>query len=811
MNMGSLLQDVRYALRAMGKTPGFTAIAVIALALGIGANSAVFSICDGLIIGPLQVPNLDRIMVVWSVRPSNENEFLAVSVANYRDWQEQATSFEHMSAYRESNYTLTISGAPERVEGVALTDQFFTTFGVQAERGRLFSQDEFTDGAHRVVVLSDQFWRQRFGADSSAIGQTMLLNGAPHTIVGVAEKSFNFPAGSDFYVPFVPSPDMLTARGDGQIIVLGSLKPDVTAAQAEVEMRAIAARLAERYPRTNEGSTVAVDPLGNQIVEFGTRAFLGALMLSVGLVLMIACANIANLLLARTTDRQKELSIRLALGASRWDLARLILTETAILAMLGAGLGMVFALWILDIFQRGIPAEFVKYLPGWSAIGLNFRSLGFAVGAAVAATMLAGLAPSLLVTRSDINQSLKDEGKSTTAGPRRQRARNALVVVEIVLTLILVATSAMILKRFAELVNTNPGYNPENTLTMGISLPSDQYDETRAAAFFDRAVRDISDMSGVESAAAISRLPGDELFNPKGFEVEGRPIQNTADEAAVYQLVVQGEYFKTVQIPMLEGRAFLAEDRADSTRVGIVNESTARRFFGDESPIGKRVRFVADGDDAPWITIVGVAKDIRHHWYNERPWCVMYQPLAQSPRNSMYLALRTNAEPTQMTAGIRAHIATIDPEQPIYGVRSLKRVFDNSVAGLRIISQLMALFAVTALLLAILGIHAVLAYSVTQRRHEIGIRMALGAQPGDVLRMIAIQAMRLMIVGLAIGTPAAFGLCWLLSAVVQNAVRLEVLPFALTTSMVLVVALAASLQPARRAARVDPMTALRLD
>jgi putative ABC transport system permease protein len=812
--MSTFLNDVRYGLRMLSKSPGFTLIAVFALALGIGANSAIFSVVNAMLLRPLPFPEPDRLVVIWETNPNlsaNLRLRNEASPANLKDWTAQSTSFENIAAFRWDDYNLTGGDLPEQLLGHPVTVNMFDTLKTRPLLGRTFLPDEGNANAGRVVVLSYKLWQRRFGANSGIVNQNISLNGESYTVVGVMPPEFAFPAAaSELWVPMRFEGQLFESRQAHFLYTRARLKPGVTLAQAQAEMDTIAARLRQQYPETNTDRGVRLVSLHEESVHQLKPALL-ALLGAVGFVLLIACANVANLMLARATARHKEIAIRTALGASRWRVVRQLLTESVLLSLVGGALGILFAMWGVDLLLASVPKEFSLFFYGWDKIGLDLRVLSFTVGVSILTGLIFGLAPALQASKFDLNESLKDGGRTSgvAAGGARRGLRGVLVVAEVALALVLLVGAGLMIKSFIRLLDVRPGFDPQNLLTMQLSLPGARYgNDAQVLAFYGQLHERLKSQPGVEGVGFVNYLPMAGSGGTTNFIFEGRPAPPVGQYPEANFRIASTDYFATMKIPLSRGRNFNAQDRADSPRVVVINETLARLYFPNEDPLGKRL-LSPDGTNPS--EIIGVVGDVKHFGLEDEAESYLYVPHAQNANGTLALVLRSHGDPQQMTALVRREVSALDKDQPVVDIKNMEQRLSETMSPRRLTVFLLGIFASVAMILAAVGIYGVIAYSVTQRTHEFGIRMALGAQRGDIIRLVIGQGMWLVLVGLAVGLVGAFAMTRLMESLLFQVKPGDPLTFAVVALLLSAVALLACYIPARRATKVDPMIALRYE
>src|SRR5689334_3598792 len=806
--MDAFLNDIRYAIRNLVKRPAFTIIATVTLALGIGANSAIFSAVYSLLLKPLPFPEIDRVITIWDKAPSRGYTHNEVAMANYLDWRAQNHSFDQLALYRWWSVNLTGIDTPERIQGFQVTANFIDVTGIKPILGRAFTEEENQPGNGAVAIIANSLWQRRFGGDPNIVGKTITVNRLPVTIIGVMPNTLSYPVPGEIYAPLTITPALASNRQSHDSYVIGRLKPGVSVQSAQADIDNITARLEQQYPETNTKLGATVFPIvADTVRKYDTGVWVA--MGAVAFVLLIACANVANLMLARASGRQREIALRAALGASRWRIVRQLLTESVIVALLGGLLGILVAVWGLDALRAANPGDAARFAPGWCQLGINVPVLAFTIALSVFSGLVFGLAPALQVSKPNLNESLK-EGSRQSSG-RSHGLRSSLVVFEIALSLVLLVCAGLFFRSFLTLFKTDPGFDPDHVLTMNLILPRAKYkDEPQSAAFYKELVQRVKATPGVESAAAVNFLPLGGSNASEDYLVEGEPQPGPGHENEGRYRVCTADYFSTMRIPIVKGRAFTEQDKAGVTPVVIVNETLARKHWPGQDPIGKRIRFDYPIDKAPWLEIVGVSKDVRHELTLEvTP--EFYLPHAQDSWNSMVLVARTKVDPALLAGTIRQKVWAIDKDQPVFDVKTMQEVRAISV-GLQTFSSVMiGTFAGVALLLASIGIYGVMAFVVTQRTQEIGIRMALGARGIDVLSLVLTGGMKLAVLGLLIGLAAAWAVTRFFATLLVGVQPTDLLTFSVVSFCLLAAAFLACYLPARRATKIDPLAALRYE
>ena len=803
--------DIQYAVRNIARKPLFYSVVILTLALGIGANAAIFTVVNGVLLQPLPYPHPDRLMMVWTHNPRQGFDKDVGTYPNFEDWRRASQSFERMSAYYGASVTLTESGDPAQIRGARVTPEFFETMGVVPLQGRAFSAADGRAGGERVVIVAHGLWMRRFGANASIVGRRIVLNGVPHEVVGVMPASFAHPADAELWMPLAPVGELealFSERGSYWLTIIGRLKPGVTRVAAQSEMDVIAARLEKEYP-SNAGIGIRLVPMHEEVVG-DVKGPLLILLGAVCFVLLIACANVANLLLTRAASRQRELAIRAALGADRRRLVRQLLTESVVLGLLGGAAGLVLAALSTDLLQTLAPAE----LPRLSDIAIDRRVLAYAAAASVFTSLLFGLVPALHASRRDSGGRLNEGGRTGTDSRRSRRMRAALAVGELAIALVLLVGAGLLIRSFIALNSADPGFATRGVLALRLHLPPASYGEPdRIAGFYEQLVERLKALPGVESAAAgssllLSRLPASASIN-----IEGRPplAANERNIPVPYDSVTP-EYFSTLQIPLRRGRMFTRSDAAQSQQVVMVNEAFVRRFFPAEDPIGRRVTFGNPSrPGTEWQTIVGVVADTKRGGFEREPWAETYFPMRQAPERQAFVLLRTSGDPVTLVAATQAAVWAIDRNQAIASIRTVPELLAQRELNRRFTTLLLGVFASVALVLAIIGTYGVIAHGTAQRTQEIGIRIALGADRRMIRRMVLIGGLRIAAAGLAIGVAGALALTRVLSGLLFGVSARDPVTFIVVPLALFAVALAACWIPARRAMQVEPVIALRGD
>ncbi len=819
--------EIKVALRGLFKTPGFTALAILTIALAIGANSTMFALVNAILVRPLPYQNPSRLALLWEKFGGQGLERIPVSAPEFRDLERDVKSTEHIAAFNYTNFNLARDGNPERISGAVVSPDLFPLLGVDPIRGRTFAREEEGEGHDDVIVISERLWRRRFNSDPALVGQSLLLSGRPYTVVGIMPATFEFPiplfnvqGGQfgqrvDIWKPIAFSKSEMESRGSRSYGVIARLRTGVSISAAQAELNGIIGNWYHLHPDNYN----AADKFGaflyglqEQVVS-GMRTGLLILLGAVAFVLLIACANIATMLLARASSRERELAIRVALGAGPWRLFRQLLTESVLLSVTGGAIGLLFSVWGLEIFKR----VGARTLPRLAEVNLDFTVVVVTALVSVGTGILFGLLPAIVSAKPELTEVLKDGGRGATSGPKRNRLRDLLVVSEIALALMLLIGAGLLMKSFIRIQAISPGFNPEKILTLEVSLPPAKYPRLEKGktgidsrvAFFDEARRRVRQLPGVEACALADILPLSGTNSDSSFAIENRPTDRSQPGPDEEIREITPDYFRVLQTPLLQGRALSEADTADAPLVTIINEALARKYWPNEDALGKRITF----DDprkpgARWTTIVGIVANIRHRSLEQDPQPEYYIPLTQSPYGTMLMVVRSQQDPRGLASSIRREIQSIDSEQPVADVRTFETVIAEAMAPRRLSVVLFGIFSAIALLLAGVGTYGVISYLVVQRTHEIGVRMALGAQRSDVFVLVVGHAFRLAVVGITIGLVMAFFAARTMATMLYRVAPFDLATFVTVTLLLAGIAFVASYIPALRATKADPMIAL---
>ncbi|HEY2934610.1 MAG TPA: ABC transporter permease [Acidobacteriota bacterium] len=810
--LDALLQDLRFGARVLLKNPAFTLVAMLALALGIAANTAIFSVVNAVLLQPLPYKDADHLVKVWGRftgigLPNDQNWF---SAPEFRELQQLNKSFTHVAAISGASFNINADGTPERIEGAQVSAGFFSLLGVQAHVGRTFLPGEDEPGRDNVVVLTHGLWNRRFGGDRNVSAKTINVNGRTFSIAGVLPPDFQFPGEAEMWAPLAFSPDALGPgnRGSHGLEVLARIKPELSLQQARADMATVTRRIIEQnkdYPYRRFDYELLLVPLLDEVVG-DIRAALWILMGAVGFVLMIACANVANLLLARGAARDREIAVRGALGAGRARLVRQLLTESLLLSLLGGIAGLLLAHWGLRVLIHLSEATY----PRIAGATLDGSVLAFTILISLLTGVLFGIVPALQSSRLQLHDSLKESTRAMSSGPASLRLRRLLIAAEIALSLVLLVGAGLLIKSFLRLQDVDGGFRPEGVLTMRISLPQPKYAQPELRrAFFRELMNRVSRLPGVEAAGGIAALPVTGAGGSGTTTVDSRAVSGDKASPEADWRAVTPDAFRALGVALLKGRYFDDRDNETSEPVAIIDETMSRTFWPDENPIGRRLKRGGAQSTNPWMKIVGVVKHVRYRTLETPSRVQLYWPHAQTPTSALSLAIHSSLDPGSLTNAVRAQVSAIDRDQPLYRVRTMEQILSDSLARRRLLMVLLAIFAGCALLLAAVGIYGVMSYSVSQRAHEIGIRMALGAKRYQVLKLVLAQSFSLTLAGVAAGLIGSYALTKLMATLLFNVGTKDPATFALVAGTLTIVALLASYLPARRATLVDPMRVLR--
>ncbi|HMD96018.1 MAG TPA: ABC transporter permease [Terriglobia bacterium] len=807
--MSDVIQDLKYGIRMLARNPVFAVVVVLVLALGIGANTAIFSVVNAVLLRPLPYEDSGRLVTIWGKNLPKGEDMDSVSAPDFADWRAQNRVFAEIAGSTDDMFTLTGAGDPAAIIAYQFDANFFHLLGVPPLVGRTFLPEEEQPGKNHVVVLNYALWQSRFGGDRGIVGKSITLSGTPYTVIGVMPRSFDWPQDVQLWVPINVDPQWTGNRGIRYLRVMGRLKPGVTIKQAETEMNTIAGRLERQFPTTNRDQGARIITV-REFIAGDIRPALLVLLAAVALVLLIACANVANLLLARASARQKEIAVRTALGASRLRIVRQFLTESLLLALMGGVAGLLVAYWgasgLVAMFPRTISN---LSIPRVDEIPIDGRVLAFAVLTSLLGALLLGLIPAFQACRLNPNEALKESGRSITGSAQGRRFRSALVVSEVALSLTLLTAAGLLMKSFLRLLNGDLGFRPDHVLTFRILLPEHKYTTDAQKLAFTNGVEDrIKSLPGVQSVGTITFLPLCGWWGERGIAVEGRPVAPERQQPRAVWSSVTPDYFRGMSIPLVRGRLFAEQDDAGATGVAIISASLAHQLWPDEDPIGNRITL--EGQKQP-REVVGVVGDVRQFGLADEPKPEVYQPYAQAPAGLIGFAVRAASDPMSMVNAVRREVWAVDKDQAVGYLMSMEQLASESLAPQRVSMVLLGFFAAAALMLAAIGLYGVISYAVTQRTHEIGIRMALGADRAAVSRMVLGQGMALTLVGLAIGVGLALLLTRFMSTLLYGVRATDPITFLLVVVVLAAVAFLATYIPARRATRVDPMEALRYE
>lgn len=808
--MQTIIQDLRFGARMIKKNPGFAAVATLAIALGIAANTFHFSVVDALVLRPFSFPNEARLLALFERKPSIGIERAAVSPGNVIEWRARSKTLQEVVAMRGREHTLSGDGPPERYQGTAVSAAFFDALGVRAQLGRTFQPGEDEAGRAEVAVLGHNFWQKRFGGDPQIVGKQILLDGRPFTVIGVMPAGFDFPYnGGELWTPLVFDQQMKQDHSGHYLRALGLMKPGVTLAQVDADLEQMARRIEQQFPDGEAGHSANAAAL-NAWYTRGVRMALPAMIGSAIFVLLIACSNVANLLLARASARQKEIAVRLAMGATRARLIRQLLTESLMLAFAGGALGVLLAAWAIEAPRKIVPLGMSKFIPGWNQIGMNYRVLAFTTLVAVLTGVLFGLAPALQATKTRLNEALKEGGKGTFVKTGRQGIRNALVVAEIALSLVLLIGAGVSVRSFIEILRADLGIKPDHVVTMSVTLPREKYStEQQRRNFFDQLLPRLAALPGVTNVGAAHSLPMSGRGDGSNFQVVGQPTFEQGREPHTEFRIATPDYFAAIGTELRRGRLFNAQDDARAPSVVLVNEIFATRFLKGSDAVGQRITM--GGGKEKSSEIIGVVANVMNDDLDNLAEPCIYLPFAQVPVGGMNLVIRSPIVAEQITPAVRRELAAIDPSLPLGEVRMMAQTVRERRSPKEMLMWTLSLFGLIALALAAVGTYAVMAYSVAERTHEFGVRIALGAQTADILKLVLRRGLMLALIGVGLGLAGAFALTRALAGMLYGVTATDPLTFAGVSLALTLVALVACWIPARRATRVDPMIALRCE
>lgn len=821
--MGIFWQDLQYGARMLRKSPAFTLVAIVTLALGIGANSAIFSLVNAVVLRPMPFPNPRQLVIVWETDANRKIIRGTAPPADFLDWRSQNQVFQGMAAYELWLSTMTGGSQPEQLWGAHVSPSFFSMLGVKMSVGGDFRPDEEQPGHDQAVILSHSIWVNNFGSDPDIANRTIVIDGKPFKVAGVLPAGFSLfglNRSPDLWMPLAfPAADL--RRDNPSLVVFARLRDGVTLAQANTNMTAIAQRLSAEYPATNQGTGAHVALLQNEFGQTIGDALL-ILLAAAGVVLLIACANVANLMLTRSAGRQREIAIRSALGARRARLMRQLLTESILLGLLGGALGLLLAHGAIRLLPLLLPATgSIGEIPHASGLGINLPVLAFTFAVAILTGIIFGLAPAFQSSQTDLTESLKESGRGSSAGRQSRATKNSLVVVEIAMSLVLLVGAGTLLHGLSALLNANLGFNPENVLSFQVWLPDSHYTTPAdVRGFFQEAISKLRAIPGVKFAGAINFLPLTGWTDLSNFDISGRPAPPPKEEFVAHYRAIDPGYFTAMQIPLLSGRDFMAGDGENAQPVAIISKALAQKYWPNENPIGQQIRLrLQPSKSAPyrpvvgngWATIVGVVSNLQEREFAERQLPIVYFPIAQVPSRIMWFVLRTSVPPDSLASSARQAVFSVDKNQPVTEMKSLHELRSETVSREELNAKLLTFFALLALVLAAIGIYGVISYGVEQRTHEIGIRMALGARPGDVVRLIVREGSRLILLGVLLGMIGAYALTNVLAGFLFGVKSIDLPSILLGIAVLVIFALLACYVPARRATRIDPLNSLRYE
>jgi putative ABC transport system permease protein len=820
--METLWNDLRYGWRVMRRSPGFAAVAILTLAIGIGANAAIFSIVNGVLLRPLPFRDSSRIVTIWETDANRNVVRGTASPAEFLDWRDMNHSFAALSGWRSLLFTITGSGEAEQVHGSQVSGNFFRMLGVGPVIGRDFSSEDEKPGREQVVILTYALWQRHYGGDSGVLGKSILLDEKPYAIIGILPRSFSLYGVApelDIWVPFAFNRAQLN-REDHELVIFGRLRPGVSLPQAQAEMETILSQLKKQYPGIDQENGVRVSGFHDELIK-SLRPSIVILLAAVGVVLLIACANVANLMLARAATREREIAVRATLGAGRRRILRQLLTESALMALMGGALGIAVAYGGIHLLRAGLPPAGGRgQIPHAEWIGIDGTVLAFTLFVSLLTGIVFGLAPALQISRSELFESLKEGSRGSTGGRRSRFIQSSLVVSEVALSLMLLVGAGVLIRSFFLIMSDSLGFDPSNVLSMQIFLSAPHYPKAQQVInFYQRVIEGVGALPGVKSASAANFLPVTGWNGFCDFDIAGRATPPSGEHFTGQYRVADWRYLQTMGISVKQGRDLVASDGVDTQSVALINEALARRYWPNQDPVGQQIRLKFPDTRQPWdpepregwLTIVGIVSDVRDWEWGEQKVGQIYLPYTQNASRIMHLVVRSEGDPKQLVSGVRSVVNSVDPNQPVTDARSMDDYLAASVSRRRLSMLLLVLFAGVATVLAAVGIYGVMAYAVTQRSHEIGIRMALGAEPNDVLRMVVTDGMKLAGMGLVIGIAASYTAVHYLASQLYGVKAKDPITVLCVSVGLALVAISACYFPARRATKVDPLEALRYE
>lgn len=807
--MRSLVTETRRAVRTLVKRPALSALVILTLALGLGANATIFELVDALLLRPFTIPQIDRLVMVAETEPGNALDTReTVSPANYLDWKKQTDVFEHLAAFEWWDVNLAGPDEAERVSGFFVTANFFPALGVQAALGRTFAADEETRGNHRRAVLSHDLWQRRFGGDRGILGTAVMLDAEQFEIIGIAPEGFAFPMGADIWAPLAFDFKTAARRDARNLTVVGRLAPGRSLDDARVQIAVVAERLEQQYQEANKNRGARVLTLVQGMRDEGLGPIVLLWQASAAFVLLIACANIANLLLARGAERQREIAVRAALGASRGRIIREMLIESTVLALAAVPVALAVAWAGIQLIRVNLPPRLVRFVAGWQTMDVDGRLIAFTGLLAVATAIIFGPLPAWRAARPGLTESLKDGGRGSSAGRQRQRLRHALVIAEIALALPLLVASGLSTLGAHRFLNGSQGYEPEGLLSMRAVLPDAKYAEPGARLQFVDALHNrLAALPGVRAVGVSNVLPASGNNSSRALEIEGQPNADAANPPLVDHWLVRPEFLATMQIPLLKGRGFTPADTADSQPIAMITKAAADRHFPGSDPVGRRIKI----GTSPWLTVVGVSGDVIHDWFGRRNYPTVYRPYSQAPSSCLAIAVRADGDLAGLIPAVRGAVRSVDAAQPLFDVMPMQQAVQERTIGLQYVAAIMGIFGALALVLAVVGVYSLMAFIVTQRTHEIGVRIALGANRRDVLRLTVGQAARMTAVGVVLGLLLSAALSRGLEAALVGVISSDIRVSLGFAAVLIAAAVTAGYVPARRATAIDPIVALRAD